>query len=534
MNEKNVNEKQGRVSKDPNHSKNVAFIKSYYNSNISPSNYSNYIKKAREQFLRAIELHDKELLKKLQDDSLESLKKLIDDYNIPMPKPARKRDWDVAEKDITNGINVLFKNNFFTFIGKNEQHHEITDENFIAKQAGGSVDSDIQISNIKKNKHVFIECKLGYESAEYFKFNIQVKNKKLHYDHSFHLRNLQPDDKEKMDLFFSKDLDISGFLNEVMQKPEVKEFWDQFLLNIDAVQTVIAEDEEFKEFASKVRLSQQFPDNVDALIKIFDTYVKYYEEKYDSLSWQLYDVLEDNGLDDPEDYLMIGDSGERSVSETFNGVNWFLDCIYMWKEKTSNFDDKQLKLDEKKMMALADEMKIIEAKISRILDKTHTSNAKELLNLPKSDKLRYFFAAFLSSTGHKKNGKHELVALQQDKLGNMVICPGVDVESNKLAKMICDYYMKKDNCIYIQVDDTIYALSKNYNLFQLPDIPCFEDFMTRFSIGLIVSYDMSKISLHIKAYEPDKSSFSGHQQLSFKQHDTNFVGKKITHIDIHA
>ena len=92
----------------------------------------------------------------------------------------------------------------------------MNDEKFVAKVIGGNENSDICVSNIMKNKHVFIECKLDFASSEYFKFTLKVQNGKLKYDHHFHLRNLNPEDREKMDLLFSKDLDISGFLNEVV------------------------------------------------------------------------------------------------------------------------------------------------------------------------------------------------------------------------------------------------------------------------------------------------------------------------------
>lgn len=105
---------------------------------------------------------------------------------------------------------------------------------------------------------------------------------------------------------------------------------------------MLAEDEEFKEFAGKVNMSKSFPENVDALVYVFDTYVKYYEEKYNSLGWQIYDTLEQNGLDDPEDYFMIGDGSERSVSNTFSGVNYFLDSIYAWQEMKDAMEDMKL------------------------------------------------------------------------------------------------------------------------------------------------------------------------------------------------
>lgn len=129
-------------------------------------------------------------------------------------------------------------------------------------------------------------------------------------------------------------------------------------------------------------MSKTFPDNANALIKIFDTYIKYYAEKYEDLGWQIYDTLEDNGLDDPEDYMMIGaDPDGRSVMSTFNGANHFIDIIYMWQDRDEYFTGVRPKLDEKKMLALVDELKTIEAKMARIMDKVGVSDARELFKL---------------------------------------------------------------------------------------------------------------------------------------------------------
>ena len=86
----------------------------------------------------------------------------------------------------------------------------------MAKQVGGSKDSDICIANLKTKKEVYVESKLDFGTSEYLKFAIQVKGGKLVYDHSFHLRNLDKEDKDRIDLLFSQDLDISGFLNDVI------------------------------------------------------------------------------------------------------------------------------------------------------------------------------------------------------------------------------------------------------------------------------------------------------------------------------
>lgn len=319
-----LNEKKGRTSKDPFHSKNVDFINQYYGREIPKANRTNCINSLRRKFLRTIEQHDKELLKKLQDDSLDSLQKLIDDYGIQMAKPLRKQDWRQAEKDIVDGINELFKRQVFVYIGKDGKERTIGSNRFAAKQVGGSRDSDISIANIEKNLTVFVESKLDFQTAEYFKFRVLVQNGKLKYDHSFHLRNLDQEEKDKMDLFFSRDLDLSGFLNEIVQKPEVKAYWDQFLSNLDEVGKVIANDDEFKDFAGKVDLSKKFPDNASQLVTVFDTYVKHYVKKYEDLTWQMYSTLEENGLDAPDEYTDFAD-GKRDVKQTFEKANYFID-----------------------------------------------------------------------------------------------------------------------------------------------------------------------------------------------------------------
>lgn len=73
---------------------------------------------------------------------------------------------------------------------------------------------------------MYIESKLDFATSEYFKFGLVVQNGKLKYDHSYHLRNLSYEDKEKMDMLFSKDLDISGFLNDIVHKPDIVDYWN--------------------------------------------------------------------------------------------------------------------------------------------------------------------------------------------------------------------------------------------------------------------------------------------------------------------
>ena len=155
-----VNEKRGRVSKDPNHDKNIEFIKSYYpDRTISKTNYTNYINGTRERFRKAIEAHDAQLLKDLQDDSLETLHQIIVTNNISLQKKkkvkplgqaksgtGRNLNWSKAEKDIVAGFSKLLQDNFFSYKDKNGNVHKVDDTRYEVKQAGGGRQSDIKIS----------------------------------------------------------------------------------------------------------------------------------------------------------------------------------------------------------------------------------------------------------------------------------------------------------------------------------------------------------------------------------------------------
>lgn len=67
------------------------------------------------------------------------------------------------------------------------------------------------------------------------------------------------------------------------------------------------------------------------------------------------------------------------------------------------------------------------------MEKAGLTSPRQLLEMSSGDKLRYFFAAFLSTTGRKSKGKQTLITLQQDELGNMELCPEFTVENTRLA-----------------------------------------------------------------------------------------------------
>lgn len=60
-------------------------------------------------------------------------------------------------------------------------------ETFAAKQAGGAVESDIKVENLKNGRSFFVECKLNYDTAGYFKYGLTIRGGRIEYDHGKYL-----------------------------------------------------------------------------------------------------------------------------------------------------------------------------------------------------------------------------------------------------------------------------------------------------------------------------------------------------------
>lgn len=546
-----VNEKRGRVSKDPNHDKNIEFIKSYYpDRTISKTNYTNYINGTRERFRKAIEAHDAQLLKDLQDDSLETLHQIIVTNNISLQKKkkvqplgqaksgtGRNLNWRKAEKDIVAGFSKLLQDNFFSYKDKNGNVHKVDDTGYEVKQAGGGRQSDIKISRADNEKvAVFIESKLNFLAAEYFKFGLKVVDGKIKYDHHYFIEGSEKEEKDRVDKLFKDTINLEGFLNEVMQSDDVRDYWEMFLRNLIDIEEMVATDTEFAPFAKDVQLSRVFPNNAKALVKVFDKYCEHYIEKYNSLMDQIYNTYGGNKFMDGVNQFYIDDHTENGdFKGTFFNVDYMMELFYARNDHHESLGNKTYKIDEQKMMALSDELKTIEVKFTRILQSAglDEKNACQLYNLDDIDKLRYFFSAFVSSVGKKARGAQASPLLgndlEKDSLGNMQVCPEVLVENSRLGQMITDFYQKKDKCIYVQIMDTVYAFSEEHNIFQIPGLPVFKDVLTKFLVKITVSDNLENMRLHIRAVEPEGDVS---RKLSFKADDENFVGKKLHNVVI--
>lgn len=131
----------------------------------------------RKRYLTALERNNVELVDK-ESTTLEELMNMCKERNIVPPK--RAEHWHNHEKDICTGINKLFTSKFFTVKGQ-----DIDKDKFKAELAGGGKQSDIRVFHELSNKddrEFFVECKLNFQTAEYFKFRLTTTGNKLIYD----------------------------------------------------------------------------------------------------------------------------------------------------------------------------------------------------------------------------------------------------------------------------------------------------------------------------------------------------------------
>lgn len=71
--------------------------------------------------------------------------------------------------------------------------------------------------------------------------------------------------------------------------------------NATDVEEFIMRSEEFKDFTSKAKFTQTWPDDFKGFVKVFDTYADYYVRLYDRLMVQLFTYFDSDDLD-IEDY----------------------------------------------------------------------------------------------------------------------------------------------------------------------------------------------------------------------------------------
>ena len=463
----------------------------------------------------------------LSQKTLKELRSLLDANKIDHTSSAseRCRDWLTHEKDVVDGINVLFKSKVFK-LKEAGKELDINPAKFKASSIGGGKQSDVKVENLHSKKFFFVECKLNFNAAEYFKYGLDVNGSQLTYDHHVYTDGIDEvvgkEQIDKINQLFEKEINISKFLNKVVNSKEVKTTWKKFLNNAIAVEKFIEKSDEFKQFANK-KFQQKWPDDFQNFAKVFDTYCQFYIDKYNSLVDKLFLQFESRALD--KSYFKIRSHKANRKDNAFKTIT----ILQM------EIEEQHLKIfDQQAFDDIVSAILTIERKLNALLQALGKSDSQisDLLSLEDKYKTKYFFKLFISSVGRKRAGQDFNDLSEEDELGNMQLCSSIVLKTKELAEMITAFYVKKDHCAYIQIGDMIYQFDEKFNPFKLEKLPIFKDILDTYAIRISISDDLSSIRLHISAIEPDKSKLSKFSKLSFKKNDKNFIAKEVKKIVI--
>lgn len=515
--------------------------------------------------------------------SLSQLEQMAADKGIDFKKDDLEKKWKIFEKDVVKGIQEFLDSQI---IHINDQ--PLAKSVCITKSIGGGLQSDVQVVNTSNNKQFFIECKLDFENARYFKYGIQIDNGKLKYDHKRYIDGKKNSDEiSKIDELFTKYINLNAFMDDILKEPSVKETWDQFGKNIDELCYWLKHldhidgtfDKQWKQSMKNVMLQLEesdipddslnndlkheasfltgkYPQDFKHIENIFDKYVGYYKNQYDSLIDRLIDKMPNDLLiafrhqigDESFDFQDLKFSGKRfkrdkscKSNELFQHLSQIIAKTLSDYSKIADQTNADMKdfLDEhpniskldngEEITKLASELQKIETKFNALLThlKYDVNDFSKLDAIKPVDKLKYFFKMFISSTGRKLKNDISHALVDDTKLGNMMICAPVVVENTRLAQMITDFYVKKDGCAYIQIQSNAYQFDDRHNPLGLIDMPIFKDCMTKFEVGFFMSDDLKKIMLSIKAFKPNASCFQDKSSLSFIKSHSNYICKVL-------
>lgn len=489
---------------------------------MSSRNIPGKIRAIKDQYIAALQQANVEKAELLKNMTLPELKAKMDAHDIKISP--RKQDWKKHEQDVIAGINVLFQSGFYQDGQKQPLHLDA--EKVYAEGIGGATHSDVKV--VAYGKEFYVECKLNFDSAEYFKYGVSINGDKIVYNHKKYLADLgKTTDKaeiDKINQLFSKNINIGSFLNSIVNSKELVDSWKLFHKNVQDVEQFVLVSKEFSAFSKDIQFKNVYPDDFQAFVKVYDGYCDFYIEKYNTLIEQLFKLFDNDVGLDINDFKILSHK-ENSKANVFKKTA-LLKALA---------EGQQIKVhDQSKFNILLSAIEKIEIKLNVLLQTLgyDSNQINKVKSLPNSDKAKYFFKMFISSVGRKQRDAIANSLTKVDELGNMEICNLSNFKSAELAKLITNFYVKKDNCQYIQIADTIYQLDKKLNSLSLPDLPLFTDYLTSFSIKLSINDDLDHIGLHIKALEPDKVLLSKRKLLSFKKDDANYISKAIRHITL--
>ena len=512
------------------------------------------IKAARKHLVKKIQLAGanpsssklSDLYKQAQDLGLKDIEAAFRRGRPPSGKVKPRRvnsshgkQWQKFERDVAAGIQNLLDSGFFllTREGGEARKPLVGDPSFKAEVAGGGLESDVRVSH--GDRKFYVECKLDYETSRYFKYNLELVDGKLMYNHQRYLQGKTPEERKKIDHLFKHGIRLNEILDEILADGDIEKKAREFFMHLDLLAKSIKESEEFRLFSKHIQLGRRYPEGFAQFAQVFDEYLQHYSSRYNQIIDQMFECLVDDPvLQGTKESFKLGVKNANASDAVSDLAATLLD-----QEDGERIFKSENSMS--KFIELGKILKTIEDKFNAILaalKKPHRQ-FNILFELPHKQKLMYFFKAFLSSTRDSRRVdptaiedfenamiSPELASgeLESDELGTMQICGGI-VESEKIARKIAMFYALKDKCAYMQIGDTIFSLDPDFDPLQLEWIPSFSESVTQFDVRVTLSDDLSEIRLRMRGLAPQ--NLEG-DSLSFIQSDQNYVAKKMKSIEI--
>lgn len=108
------------------------------------------------------------------------------------------------------------------------------------------------------------------------------------YDHGKYLEGKDEAERERVNQLFTNDVDLTSFLTKVVHNGQLLKHWREFRRRALEVKDFILGNEEFRDFAVKVKFRDVWPDDFKKFAEVFDVYCDYYTTKYNALMKRLF------------------------------------------------------------------------------------------------------------------------------------------------------------------------------------------------------------------------------------------------------
>lgn len=439
----------------------------YRKPNLKQQYYNETINKKR----KLLSILDKNGVDFDEDDSIESLEKILLDNNIEIKKYSNlgielERNIEktlnkILDPKVNKSIKISDESNNDPKFKTALKVLKLTTKDKLLKatRTGNNDYSDIEIdwnSNVlnrpKNIKKFFIEAKLDYSKAASSHFHVRIENGKLHTidsgnikssaEKSGHIRQYTD-----FDNYLASDQSVTGILQK---SDELKEFYKNYETAINRLNRNINQ----KNLKAKISIDKKvtFPDALEDLSDLCDEYIEYYISKYEKYLQEFVDL---NKKSDENLKLSI----KKEIRKYFPNKKSVDDSGLNSNKKILKYFNNINDTNRAKQIII--EIRNIHNKFGHII--THSN--RNIDSLSKADKSLFILWSFISASKNNRKDKINLenFGITYDENGRSRRLLQYKTKDNQDIKILIDvvrkYYNTLKDVLYIQIGSDTYYIS---------------------------------------------------------------------------